>query len=125
MSAPDLFDVTPWRPEPPSPAIGMMVRLTRDIDRQKPCCDNLAIVGPGKPPHAGELRCAGCNAHRGWLPQATLNFIIDMTGRFGAPPEPIVLRQQQKEKAMAFEQKPNRGSLFRNDDKKNADDRDY
>jgi hypothetical protein len=124
-AAPDLFDATPWHREAQSPAIGMTVRLARDIDRHRPCCNNVAIVHLGKPPHAGELLCAGCGAHRGWLPQATLNFIIDMSERFGAPPEPLVLRQLQKEKAMAFEQNPGRGSLFRNTDKKNDDDRDY
>jgi hypothetical protein len=125
MSALDLFDATPWRLEPQSSAIGMTVRLARDIDRQKPCCDNVAIVHPGKPPHAAELRCAGCGAYRGWLPQSTLNFIVEITAWFGAPPEPIIVRQQHKENEMAFQQKPNRGSLFRNDDKSKDEDRDY
>jgi hypothetical protein len=120
---PDLFGVTP---EPASPAIGMTVKLDRDIDRARPCHDNLAIIHPGKPPHSAELQCATCNAHRGWLPQTVLNFLIETTRRFGAPTEPIIVRQQHKENAaMAFQQKPNRGSLFKNDEKSKQEDRDY
>jgi len=70
----------------------MTVKLDRDIDRARPCHDNLAVLHPGKPPHSAELRCAACNAHRGWLPQTVLNFIIETTRRFGAPTEPIVVR---------------------------------
>jgi hypothetical protein len=55
---PDLFGATP---EPASPAIGMRVKLDRDIDRARPCHDNLAILHPGKPPHSAELRCATCS----------------------------------------------------------------
>jgi hypothetical protein len=103
---PDLFGATP---ELASPAIGMTVKLDRDIDRQQPCHDNLAIIRPGKPPHSGELRCATCNAHRGWLPQTVLNFITETTRRFGTPTEPIIVRQQHRENAdMAFQLKPKR-----------------
>ena len=120
---PDLFGATP---ELASPAIGMTVKLDRDIDRQQPCHDNLAIIRPGKPPHSGELRCASCNAHRGWLPQTVLNFITETTRRFGTPTEPIIVRQQHRENAdMAFQLKPNRGSLFKNDEKSKEEDRDY
>jgi hypothetical protein len=120
---PDLFGTTA---EPTSPAVGMMVKLDRDIDRRQPCHDNLAIIRPGKPSHSGELRCVTCNAHRGWLPQTVLNFIIETTRRFGALTEPIIVRQQHKENAdMAFQQKPNRGSLFKNDEKSKEEDRDY
>jgi hypothetical protein len=120
----DLFDATQWPSEPASPAIGMTVKLDRDIDRQRPCHDNLAIIHPGKPPHSAELRCATCNAHRGWLPQTVLNFILETTRRFGAPTEPIIVRQQEKAN-MAFQLKPNRGSLFKNDEKSKQEDRDY
>jgi hypothetical protein len=75
-----------------APAIGMTVRLDREIDRQRPCHYNYAIVCAGKPPHAAELRCSACNAHRGWLPKAALVFIVEMTARFGAPAKPLVLR---------------------------------
>ena len=84
---PDLFGATP---EPASPAIGMTVKLDRDIDRQQPCHDNIARILPGKPPHAGELRCAACHRHRGWAPQALIAFITETARRFGAPNEPPV-----------------------------------
>ena len=84
MSALDPFDATPLRPEPQSAAIGMVVRLDRDIDRQRPCHDNVVIIQPGKAPHAGELRCATCSAHRGWAPKAMLDFVSETTKRFGA-----------------------------------------
>jgi hypothetical protein len=83
MSALDLFDATPFRPEPQSPAIGMIVRLDRDIDRQRPCHDNVVIIQPGKGPHVAELRCATCSAHRGWAPKAMLDFVSETTKRFG------------------------------------------
>ena len=119
---PDLFGATP---EPASSAIGMTVKLDRDIDRARPCHDNLAIIHPGKPPHSAELRCATCNAHRGWLPQTVMNFVIETARRFGAPTEPIIVRQQHREDDMTFQQKPNRGSLFKNDEKSKPEDRDY
>jgi hypothetical protein len=95
MSALDLFDATPLRPEPQSPAIGMVVRLDRDIDRRRPCHDNVVIIQPGKAPHAGELRCATCNAHRGWAPKAMLDFVTETTKRFGAS-QTITWRQETR-----------------------------
>jgi hypothetical protein len=60
------------------------VRLDRPL---KTCCDNVASVAPGKGPHAAELRCAGCDAHRGWLPKQALDFILENSRRYGAPAE--------------------------------------
>jgi hypothetical protein len=37
---------------------GMRLQLDRKIDREKPCCNNIAIIHVGKGPHAAELRCA-------------------------------------------------------------------
>src|SRR5262249_15010448 len=74
----------------------------------------------------GELRCASCGAHRGWLPHATRDWILATVSRFGAPSEPIIVRQlQQENKVMAFQQKPMSGSLFKNSDKAGDNDRDY
>jgi hypothetical protein len=73
----DLFD---------SPTVvGLKVKLARNIDRGQPCHDNVAVIHPGKAQHAGELRCAACGAHRGWLPQSTRDFILETVRRFGAP----------------------------------------
>jgi hypothetical protein len=105
--------------------VGIEIKLDRDIDRAKPCHDNLAVIHPGKAQHAGEFRCAACDAHRGWCSKSQLDFILELLGRFGAPAEPIIVRQQQKGMTMAFEHKTNRGSIFRNEDKADEKDRDY
>jgi len=90
--------------------VGIKVKL----DRKQQCCNGTCIIRPGQGPHAA-LVCDGCGAHCGWLSQSALNFITETTRRFGAPSEPIVLRQQ--EKAMAYELKDNTGSMFANDRK--------
>jgi len=82
-------------PSSPVPVIGLTVKLDRDIDRQRPCHDNVVIIQPGKAPHAGELRCAKCNAHRGWAPKAMLDFVTETMKRFGAP-QFITWRQETK-----------------------------
>jgi hypothetical protein len=97
--------------------IGLKVKLDRDVDQQQPCCENIATIHPGKAQHAGELRCAHCDRHRGWIPHATRNFILETVRRFGAPREPIIVRQHQQEKKVAFQQKPNTGAIFVNDRK--------
>jgi hypothetical protein len=128
MTALDLFGATPWRPETQS--LTLTVKLDRDIDRRNPCHRNLATVHPGKPPHAGELRCADCNAHRRWLPQQALDFIDTTAARFGAPSEPLVLRDctiGDAEMTNQTKEYDNSGILFRNEDKEpgNAKYRDY
>jgi hypothetical protein len=104
----------------------LRVRLDRQIDRDKPCCNNVAIVGPGKAQHAAELRCETCDAHRGWLRREALNFLTDLSQRFGAPAEPIILRDQQiGDHIMADKQYDNSGILYRNRNKSGERDRDY
>jgi hypothetical protein len=94
--------------------VRIKVKLARDIDREKPCHDNLAVIHPGKAQRAGEFRCSVCGAHRGWLSQASRNLILETVRRFGAPRDPIILRQQE-EKTMAFERKNLTGAIFVND----------
>jgi hypothetical protein len=117
--APDLFG----NPEP-APTL---VRLDRDVDREKPCCQNLAILKPPRGPHAAELRCAGCGAHRGWLPKQALDFLKATAARFGATSAPIPLRDRSiGDHAMTMEyDDTNRGALFRNEEKTKEKERDY
>jgi hypothetical protein len=74
---------------PASPLIGLKVRLDRPFDRERPCCRNICIIGPAKGPHAGEIHCAHCGQHRGWLSKTTAAWIEN----FGAPKTPIILRK--------------------------------
>jgi hypothetical protein len=75
---------------PVSPLIGFRVRLP-DTCR---CGAATAVVGAGKGPHAGELKCAVCERHRGWLSKDFASFIASITKKFGAPTTPIVLRHR-------------------------------
>jgi|SRR5262245_17492754 len=72
--------------------IGLKVKLDRPIDRERPCCNNVCIIRPGKEPHAAELRCADCGQHRGWLSKPTTRWIEHVVTRFGAP-EVITVRK--------------------------------
>jgi hypothetical protein len=104
--------------------IGMVVKLDRNIDRQQPCCDNLAVIGPPVGKHAASLRCLGCTKHRGWLAQAAVRFIEETVNRFGALATPIIVRQTEQT-TMAFQLKPGRGSLWKNEDKRDEKDPGY
>jgi len=79
--------------------IGLKVKLDRPVDRERPCCRNISIIGAGKGPHAGELHCADCGQHRGWLSKPTAQWIVHVVTRLGAPTTPIVVR-----KAHTFEE---------------------
>ena len=54
----DLFDHTHA-----AAPFGIRVRLDRGNDQR--CCDNIAVIRPTSTMHAGELRCARCDAHLG------------------------------------------------------------
>jgi hypothetical protein len=104
----------------------MRVRLDRGIDQQKPCCNNIAIIASGKGPHAAELRCESCSAHRGWLRAEALTFIESLAQHWSAPAEPLILRDTTIGDHTMTEQKyDNSGILFKNEDKTNERDRDY
>ena len=105
----------------------MRVRLDRTVDRQKPCCGNVAVIRPGKGPHAAELRCESCAAHRGWLRAEALTFIETLARQFSAPVEPLILRDTTiGDYQMTTErQYDNTGILFRNEDKTGEREPDY
>ena len=75
----------------PEPLRNLKVKLERDIDKIKPCYSNLAIIRPGKAPHAGELRCSCCNRHRGWLSKPTAAWLLAVIKQFGPPREPLTI----------------------------------
>jgi hypothetical protein len=57
------------------------------------CGATLAVIGPGKAPHAAALHCEGCDVHRGWVSHATHRFLIELINRFGRPVEPVAIRR--------------------------------
>jgi hypothetical protein len=73
------------------PAFGLRVRL--ETHRRCKCGSDIAVVGRGREPHAAQLRCNRCGAHRGWLSHGTANWITTIINKFGAPTTPIVLRR--------------------------------
>jgi hypothetical protein len=102
-----------------------LVRLNRTVDRLRPCCENLGVVGPGQGPHAAELKCAGCGAHRGWLPRRALDFLKTTAARFGAPSDPIPPRDSTiGDFKMTDFDNTNRGAILRNDQKEKETERD-
>src|SRR5262249_49723495 len=75
-----------------NPALAkIQVKLDRHVDRQKPCCQNWAVLAAGKGPHAAELKCMTCGAHRGWVSKTTFNFIETTVRLFGVT-EPFVIK---------------------------------
>ncbi len=89
----DLFKPKP-EAETSSPLIGLTVNVEHFQDR---CCENVARIVEGKGPHFGELRCAKCGKHRGWLSREIANFILTVINKWGAPSTPIVLRRRAQE----------------------------
>jgi hypothetical protein len=88
--------------------IGLKIRMDRPVDRERPCCLNVCTIGASRGPHAGELICARCGHHRGWLSQTTARWIESVITRFGAPITPIVVRKSHtyEEEARPAETNP-------------------
>jgi hypothetical protein len=78
------------------PIVGLRVKLDRPIDRDQPCCRNLCVIEPGRPPYAGALVCIDCGKRRGWLSQTTAHWIASVAVRFGAPRDLIVVRAAEE-----------------------------
>jgi hypothetical protein len=108
-------------------------RLLVRIERagEQPCCAGLNTIHIAKPPHAGELRCAHCNRHRGWLPKEAHSFVAKTIELFGVPAEPISFRipagHPDEEESMTDRQydNSNSGVLFRVEDKKSDKHADF
>ena len=89
----DLFIATESVVESASTLLGLSVRLDRPSDRDYPCHSNICVIGAARKPHAGELLCAICGRHRGWISKSTARWIASVIGRFGAPATPIIVRK--------------------------------
>jgi hypothetical protein len=76
-----------------TPLVGLRIRMDRPADRNRPCCRNFCTIGPAKETHAGELICADCGQHRGWISNATAHWIESLIVRFGRPTSPIIVRK--------------------------------
>jgi hypothetical protein len=104
------------------------IRLDRDIDREKPCCENIATIGSSTAMHAGRLTCSCCGAFRGWLPAAAIPFMNKVRNSIGT--EMPVLQSRtpnitENDMAREAHQSPddNRGALFKNPKKEEGDER--
>jgi hypothetical protein len=76
-------------PGPDNPVLGLNVVMPVACPK---CRNRLAIVGPGKGPHAASLICARCRHARGWLAKQEADFINNIISTFGRPTAPVVLR---------------------------------
>jgi hypothetical protein len=103
-----------------NPLIGL--RVTVPVPCR--CGGREGVVGSSRAMHAGALHCASCQRFMRWLPTTTLTFISETVARFGAPTEPIVLRDHIPG-AKTMEYKPNTGALFKNTYKKGDTHPDY
>ena len=103
-----------------------VVRLDRKIDRERPCCENLATIHVGSGPHGAALRCASCGRHRGWLPKEATDFVKAVSEQFGVLDRPIILGDQTiGGKTLTKFDDTNRGVLFKNDRKESEKHADY
>lgn len=87
--------------------VGLKIRLDRPADRDRPCCRNVCTIGAGRRPHAGELVCADCGQHRGWLSKSTARWIETVVSRFGAPTTPISVHKSHTYEEEAPPTEPN------------------
>jgi hypothetical protein len=78
-------------PGPDNPVLGLKVVMPVACPK---CRNRLAIIGPGKGPHAASLTCARCRHARGWLAKQEADFINNIISTFGRPTAPIVLRSK-------------------------------
>jgi hypothetical protein len=123
---PNLFpDTAP----PVDPLVGRAICIATACWK---CGSNVALVSLGRGPHAAELRCRNCDAHRQWLAHADYttiaSFFAAFETEFGAPAEIIYrLPPPTTETDMANGQydNTNRGALFKNADKTDDKHADY
>jgi hypothetical protein len=86
-----------------TPIIGPRIRLDRTIDTPCACGEPTVTIGPGTEPHVASLTCAACDRHRGWLPRAIAEFLLEVVRRFGRPADAVAIRNSTTEFAQANE----------------------
>ena len=70
------------------PVLGLAVQPANAC---RHCDDAVAIVGPGKGPHAASMCCRSCGCHRGWLSRANHTFINNLIDAGEPLREPFIL----------------------------------
>ena len=79
-----------------TPLIGLRVGLDRTVDVPCAMCgQTIVAIGKGAGPHVASLHCVNCNRHRGWLPTAIAEFLLELITRFGRPSEAITIRNSE------------------------------
>jgi hypothetical protein len=77
-----------------TPLLGLRIRLKRPIDVPCGACgETIVVIGKSTGSHAASLHCASCERHRGWLPKALTEFLIEMIHLFGPPSDGIMIRK--------------------------------
>jgi len=79
--------------------IGLKVKMDRPVDRDRPRCRNVCIIGAGKGPHARRAPLRGSQSTSWLVVEINWQWIERVASRFGAPTTPIVVR-----KAHTFEE---------------------
>ena len=73
--------------------VGLRVRLERMVDPPCVTCgETVAVIGEGADRQTASLRCAGCDCHRGCLPQSIMEFLSEVVRLFGVLDEPLVIK---------------------------------
>jgi hypothetical protein len=76
--------------------VGLRISLERKIDI---CCgacgQTIVVIGNSAGPHIASLHCASCDRHRGRLPKAVADFLLETINRFGRPTEVVTIRNSE------------------------------
>jgi hypothetical protein len=77
-----------------TPIAGLRIRLKRTNPCGN-CGHTIVVIGRGVGPHVAALHCAHCDRHRGWLPKAVVEFLLESIRCFGRPSEVITIKNSE------------------------------